>query len=81
MQLMRGNTKRDKWHPDQDYDGTRSSEGKVGRLMNKLLNFGDDLDQYPYHDTGKTCLGEGMHCPSTSSYTLFQKRKPKNSRQ
>jgi len=24
-----------------------------------------DLDQY--HDTGETCLGGGMHCPSAST--------------
>jgi len=23
-----------------------------------------DPDTDPYHDTGKTCLGGGMHCPS-----------------
>ena len=33
--------------------------------MNKWLNFGGDPD--PYRNTGKTCLGEGMHCPSVSS--------------
>ena len=33
---------------------------KVGnRPMNKLLNFGGD--PYPDRDTGKTCLGGGMH--------------------
>jgi len=33
---------------------------KVGnRPMNKLLNFGGDPD--PDRDTGKTCLGGGMH--------------------
>jgi len=58
-----------------------ATEGNIGNgPMNKLLNFGGDLDQYPYHDTGKTCLGGGMHCPSTTSYALFQKTKPKNSR-
>jgi len=31
--------------------------------MNKLLNFGGDPDTDPYRDTGKMCLGEGMHCP------------------
>jgi len=43
--------------------------------MNKWLNFGGDPDQDPdtdpYHDTGKTCLGGGMHCPvcvNDSSY-------------
>ena len=36
--------------------------------MNKWLNFGGDQDKdpdpdlYPYRDTGKTCLGGGMHC-------------------
>jgi len=40
---------------------------KVGnRLTNKWLNFGGDLD--PNRDTGKTCLGGGMHCPSASSF-------------
>ena len=23
-----------------------------------------DTDMDPYHDTGKMCLGGGMHCPS-----------------
>jgi len=50
--------------------------------MNKWLNFGGhpdngsgsgyksdpDIDPDPYRDTGKTCLGEGMHCPSASSF-------------
>jgi len=29
-----------------------------------------DLDTYPdpYHNTGKTCFGGGMHCPSASSF-------------
>jgi len=47
---------------------------KVGnRPVNKLLNFGGDPDpdSDPYHDTGKTCLGGGMHCPSASSSQLF----------
>jgi len=26
-----------------------------------------DPDPYPYRDTGKTCLGGGMHYPSASS--------------
>ena len=26
------------------------------------------MDPDPYHNTGKTCLGRGMHCPSASSY-------------
>jgi len=41
--------------------------GKVGcGPVNKWLNF--DGDPLTYHDTGKTCLGGGMHCPSASSY-------------
>jgi len=40
--------------------------GKVGNgPMDKRLNFGGDPD--PYRDTGKVCLGGGMHCPSASS--------------
>jgi len=35
---------------------------KVGsEPMNKWLNFGGDPD--PYRNTGKMCLGRGMHCP------------------
>ena len=41
---------------------------KVGNgSVNKLLNFGGDpitdpdTDLGPYRDTGKTCLGGGMH--------------------
>jgi len=30
-----------------------------------------DTDPDTYRDTGKTCLGGGMHCPSTSSYSMF----------
>jgi len=42
--------------------------GKVASgPINKLLNFGGDPDR----DTGKTCLGGGMHCPSASSLILF----------
>ena len=49
--------------------------GKVGNgPLNKRINFGGDprdpdtdLDPDPYHDTGKTCLGGGMHCPAASS--------------
>jgi len=26
------------------------------------------MDPDPYRDTGKTCLGGGMHCPSASLY-------------
>ena len=48
--------------------------GKVSNgPVNKSLNFGGDLDQNPdtdpdpSRDTGKTCLGSGMHYPSASS--------------
>jgi len=46
--------------------------GKVGNgPMNKLLNFWwRDPDPNPYRDTGKTCLGGGMHCPSASGLLL-----------
>jgi len=48
---------------------------KVGNgPVNKWLNFADDPDHgsgpgygYPDRDTGKTCLGGGMKCPSASS--------------
>jgi len=43
-----------------------------------MLNFGGDpdhgsgyADPDPYRDTGKTCLGRGMHFPSASSYILL----------
>ena len=43
--------------------------------INKSLNLGGDLDQGygitdpdPYRDTGKKCLGGGMHCHSASSF-------------
>ena len=39
--------------------------GKVGNgPTNKRLNFGGDTDPDldPYRDTGRTCLGGGMHC-------------------
>jgi len=43
-----------------------------GRLaMGQSTNnqtFGGDPD--PYRDTGKTCLGGGMHCPSASSFDI-----------
>jgi len=46
---------------------------KVGNgPVNKRLNFGGDPDTDPnpdpdpYRDSGKTCLGRGMHCPSAS---------------
>jgi len=36
--------------------------------MSKWLNFGGDPDRgSQYRNTGKTCLGGGMHCPITSS--------------
>jgi len=37
--------------------------------MNKLLNFGSDLDWIWI--TCKTCLRGGMHCPSASSYCYY----------
>jgi len=44
--------------------------GKVGnRPVNKRLNFGGDPDAD--RDTGKTCLGGGMHCPNASNYNIF----------
>ena len=31
-----------------------------------------DPDMYhEFHDTGKTCLDGGMHCPSASSFFLI----------
>jgi len=44
--------------------------------VNKRLNFGGDPHHGsavpdPYRDTGKTCLGGGMHCPSASSLLLL----------
>ena len=30
-----------------------------------------DTDLDPYRDTGKTCLGGGMHCPSASSLVMI----------
>jgi len=42
--------------------------GKIGsRPMNKRLNFVGDPDPDPDRDSGKICLGGGMHCPSASS--------------
>jgi len=32
-------------------------------------------DTDPYRDTGKTCLGGGMHCPSASSYLVEQQQR------
>jgi len=29
-----------------------------------------DPDTDPYCDTGKTCLGGGMHCPSASVHVI-----------
>jgi len=45
---------------------------KVGNgPTNKSLNFDGDPDNCPdpdpYRDTGKTCLGGGMHCRNASS--------------
>ena len=41
--------------------------GKFGNEpMNKWLNFGGDPD-HRSSDTGKTCLGGGIHCPNASS--------------
>jgi len=47
---------------------------KVGNgSINKWLNFlairikDTDMDPDPYLNTGKTCLGGGMHCSSASS--------------
>jgi len=50
--------------------------GKVGNgPANKWLNFGGDLGHgfgsSGYRDTGKTCLGGGMHCHSASSFNLL----------
>jgi len=46
--------------------------GNVGNgPMNKWLNFGGDLDLDKYRDTGKTCLGGGMHCPSFLDFILW----------
>ena len=49
--------------------------GKVGNWpVNNRLNFGGDLDSDldmdldPDCNTGKTCIGGGMHCPSASSF-------------
>ena len=51
--------------------------GKVGNgPVNKRLNVaGRNPDQDPYRDTGKTCLGGGMHCPSASSYLAEQQQR------
>jgi len=56
--------------------------------VNKWLNFGvdpdhgsgygsdtnpdTDPDPDPYSDTGKTCLGGGMQCPSAFSFKMCQ---------
>jgi len=59
--------------------------GKVGNgQMNKWLHFNADPDHDtvpdPDRDTGNTCLGGGMHCPSasTGSFPLIwlQGRRP-----
>jgi len=48
--------------------------GTVGNWpVNKRSNFGGNPDHgsgYTYRDTGRICLGEGMHCPSASSFIL-----------
>ena len=33
-----------------------------------------DPDPDPYRDTGKTCLGGGMHCPRASSLTYYRRK-------
>jgi len=49
--------------------------------VNKWLNSRGDpdtdpnTDPDPYRDTGKTCLGGGMHCPSASSFQLSYSRR------
>ena len=30
-----------------------------------------DRDPDPYRDTGKTCLGGGIHCPSASGFHRY----------
>jgi len=48
--------------------------GKGGNgPVNKLLNFSSDPDPdpNPYRDTGKTCLGGNMQCPSASSFCII----------
>jgi len=35
-----------------------------------------DTDMDLYHDTGKTCLGRGMHCPSAFSFWLVSVTVP-----
>jgi len=50
--------------------------GKVGNWpMNKLLNPDGDPNPDPYRDSGKTCHGGGMHCPSPSSFSLNEALK------
>jgi len=47
--------------------------GKVGNgPLNKWLTFGGnpDTDPDPDRDSGETCLGGGMRCPSASSVFL-----------
>ena len=38
---------------------------------NEPMNIWLDFDGDPDHDTGKTCLDGGMHCPSASTYARF----------
>ena len=50
------------------------SAGKVcNGPMNKGVNVGGDLDHRL--NTGKTCLGRGMHCHSGSSFNFFRGSK------
>ena len=52
--------------------------GKVGSgPMNEWFNFDGDPHHGSgsYRDTGKTCLGGGMHCPSASRSFLFMLEK------
>ena len=41
----------------------------------RIMDPGTDTDPYPCCDTGKTCLGGGMHCPSASPSFLFMLEK------
>jgi len=45
--------------------------GKANEQMTKFWwwsGYGPGYGSGSYHDTGKKCLGGGMHCPSASSY-------------
>ena len=58
---------------------SEKAENLFNGPMNKWLNFGgnpdtdpdSNTDPDPYHDTGKPCLGGGVHCPSASGFTLI----------